>query len=355
VRRPCLPPGSRGPDPEPAPAAAPTPLRFRLRLPEPYDLGWVLRFLADRATPALERVEPGALVRVVRMAGAPVVLTVRPAPDPAAPRWLDVEAVPAASADRAAEQDGGGAGGDGGAAAGAVLSGGSFVAGVLPVLRRLVRRMLDLDTDLGPFLIMARRDRLLRPLVARHPGLRLPQLPDPFEGAVRAIVGQQVSVAAARTVVDRLIRRLGDPVAAAGGGLFAFPHPAAMAAASTASLTGLGLTRAKAAALIAVAAATRDGALNWERLRGASPEAAHAALLALPGIGPWTASYIRMRALGDRDAFPASDLGVVKALAVLAPPPSGTISAASEIAALAERWRPFRAYAAIHLWRSLSS
>ena len=217
------------------------------------------------------------------------------------------------------------------------------------LLRRLVRRMFDLDTALGPFLELARRDPLLGPLVARRPGLRLPQLPDPFEGAVRAIVGQQVSVAAARTVVDRLIRRLGERFAVAGHELFAFPDPVAMAAASPESLTALGLTRAKAAALIAVAAATAAGAVDWERLRGATPEAAQAALLALPGIGPWTASYIRMRALGDRDAFPASDLGVVKALAALAPrtTPAG-------IAGLAERWRPFRAYAAIHLWRSLS-
>jgi 3-methyladenine DNA glycosylase/8-oxoguanine DNA glycosylase len=171
---------------------------------------------------------------------------------------------------------------------------------------------------------------------------------------LRTIVGQQVSVAAARTVVDRLVRRLGEPVSAAGAGLFAFPHPAAIAAAPAELLAGLGLTRAKAAALIAVAAATCDGALDWQRLRGAPAEAAHAALLALPGIGPWTASYIRMRALGDRDAFPASDLGVVKALAALAAtPPTGP--AAAEITALAERWRPFRAYAAIHLWRSLSA
>ncbi|MBV8200902.1 MAG: DNA-3-methyladenine glycosylase 2 family protein [Acidobacteria bacterium] len=299
------------------------PLRLRLRLPEPYDLGWIFRFLAGRATPALERVEPGTLVRVVRLAGVPLVLTVRPAPDPAAPRWLAVEAVPTATA-------------------------------AAPAVRLLVRRMLDLDTDLAPFLAMARRDPVLRPLVARHPGLRLPQLPDPFEGAVRAIVGQQVSVAAARTVVDRLIRRLGEPVAAAAGSFFAFPHPAAMAAAPAELLAGLGLTRAKATALIAVAAASRDGTLDWERLRGAPPEAAHQVLLALPGIGPWTASYIRMRALGDCDAFPASDLGVVKALAALGLlAPAGRLAAA-EISALAERWRPFRAYAAIHLWRSLS-
>jgi 3-methyladenine DNA glycosylase/8-oxoguanine DNA glycosylase len=303
-----------------------------MRLPEPYDLGWMLGFLADRAAPALERVEPGLLVRVVRIAGVPAVLTVRHALGPAPARWLAVEAAAAPAAGLATAP-----------------AAGPPTAPAAAQLRRLLRRMFDLDTALGPFLELARRDRLLGPLVARHPGLRLPQLPDPFEGAVRAIVGQQVSVAAARTVVDRLIRQLGEPADAAGRGLFAFPQPAVVAAASPERLASLGLTRAKAAALIAVAAATAGGAVDWERLRGAAPEAAQAALLALPGIGPWTASYIRMRALGDRDAFPASDLGVIKALASLAPR-----TAVAGIAGLAERWRPFRAYAAIHLWRSLS-
>jgi len=308
-------------------------MRLRLRLPEPYDLGWMLDFLADRAAPALERVEPGQLVRVILLAGVPAVLTVRHAVGPVPARWLMVEAAAAAPA------------------AGLVTAGVAGPAGAPPLahLRRLLRRMFDLDTALGPFLELARRDRLLGPLVARHPGLRLPQLPDPFEGAVRAIVGQQVSVAAARTVVDRLIRQLGEPVDAGGRGLFAFPRAAAVAAAPAERLAALGLTRAKAAALIAVAAATAGGAVDWERLRGAAPEAAQAALLALPGIGPWTASYIRMRALGDRDAFPASDLGVIKALASLAPR-----TAVAGIAGLADRWRPFRAYAALHLWRSLS-
>ena len=314
-------------------------MRLRLRLPEPYDLGWMLGFLADRAAPALERVEPGQLVRVIRLAGVPAVLTVRHAVGPAPARWLMVEAAAAAPAADLVTA----------AVAGPAASAPAAATPAAADLRRLLRRMFDLDTALGPFLELARRDRLLGPLVARHPGLRLPQLPDPFEGAVRAIVGQQVSVAAARTVVDRLIRQLGEPVAAAGPGLFAFPQPAAMAAASPERLAALGLTRAKAAALIAVAAATAGGAVDWERLRGAAPEAAQAALLALPGIGPWTASYIRMRALGDRDAFPASDLGVIKALASLAPR-----TAVAGIAGLAERWRPFRAYAALHLWRSLA-
>jgi AraC family transcriptional regulator of adaptative response / DNA-3-methyladenine glycosylase II len=307
------------------PRGSPPRLRLRLRLPVPYDLAWVLGFLADRAVPAMESAGAAGLVRVVRIDGIPAVLTVRPGPDPAAPRWLAVEAAPGRPHARHA----------------AAVTGTAAAS-----LRRLVRRMLDLDTDLGPFLALARRDPLLAPLVARHPGLRLPQLPDPFEGAVRAIVGQQVSVAAARTVVDRLVRQLGEPLAG-GSGLLAFPRPAALAAAPLESLTALGVTRAKAAALIAAAAATRDRVLDWERLRASPPEITQAALLALPGIGPWTASYIRMRALGDRDAFPASDLGVIKALAPR--------TAAAEIAALAERWRPFRAYAAIHLWRSLAA
>ena len=376
-RKPGAPPAKRPPNLAPPSAASPLRLRLRLRLPEPYDLGWMLGFLADRAAPALESVEPGLLVRAIRVAGVPAVLTVRPVPaDLTSTRWLAVEATASASAasptaghghDRATGRgddltaghgDGRTAGrgddpgtGDADSQVPGHYNDPAAVASAA-LLRRLVRRMFDLDTALGPFLELARRDPLLGPLVARRPGLRLPQLPDPFEGAVRAIVGQQVSVAAARTVVDRLIRRLGEPFAVAGRDLFAFPDPAAMAAASPESLTALGLTRAKAASLIAVAAATAAGAVDWERLRGATPEAAQAALLALPGIGPWTASYIRMRALGDRDAFPASDLGVVKALASLAP--RTTPAGIAGIAGLAERWRPFRAYAAIHLWRSLS-
>jgi AraC family transcriptional regulator of adaptative response / DNA-3-methyladenine glycosylase II len=311
------------------------PCRRRLRLPLPpfHDLDWMLGFLADRAAPALERVGAAGLVRAVRLDGRPVVLEIRPRPAPAAARWLDVEATcggPPASAQ---------------------------------VLRRLVRRMLDLDTDLAPFLALAAGDPLLAPLVARHPGLRMPQLPDPFEGAVRAIVGQQVSVAGARTVVDRLIRQFGDP-APGDHDLLAFPAAAAVAAAPLERLTALGLTRAKALALIAVAAASHDGSLDWDELRACSPESAQAALVALPGIGPWTASYIRMRALGDRDAFPASDLGVIKALARLLPDTAdkragraattATTATTAAIAGVSERWRPWRAYATLHLWRSLS-
>jgi AraC family transcriptional regulator, regulatory protein of adaptative response / DNA-3-methyladenine glycosylase II len=330
-------------------AAATASRRFRLPLPAPYDLGWVFGFLADRAAPALERVAPAELVRVVRVDGGAVVLRVRPrgaglrdpTVRPGRPADLDLQDLPA---------------GRGGSAAEAVrwldVEATPNGAGCgAAALRRLVRRMLDLDTDLEPFFALARRDPLLARLVARHPGLRLPQLPDPFEGAVRAVIGQQVSVAGARTVIDRLVRQLGEPVPGPLG-LFAFPAAAALAAQTPDRIAAVGLTRAKASALVALAAATRDGSVDWEQLRSAPPAAAHAALVALPGIGPWTASYIRMRALGDRDAFPAADLGILKALARR---PSGDRPSAAESEAHAERWRPWRAYAAIHLWRSLAA
>jgi 3-methyladenine DNA glycosylase/8-oxoguanine DNA glycosylase len=146
-------------------------------------------------------------------------------------------------------------------------------------------------------------------------------------------------------MVDRLVRRVGDPAPAP---FLAFPRPEAVAALGTQGLIELGLTRAKAASLHGLALAD----LDWEHLRTAPAEQAEAELDALPGIGPWTASYVRMRTLGDRDAFPAADLGVIKALRALLPEPPTPLTPGS-IAALAESWRPWRAYATLHLWHSL--
>jgi 3-methyladenine DNA glycosylase/8-oxoguanine DNA glycosylase len=217
-------------------------------------------------------------------------------------------------------------------------------------LRRVVTRMFDLDADLGAFQALASGDPLLRDLVAMRPWIRLPQYLDPFEGTVRAILGQQVSLAAASTMVDRLVRRVGDAAPELNGApLLAFPLPESVAALGLEGLLALGLTRAKAAALHSLAVAVLDGGLDWERLRFAPADQAEAELDALPGIGPWTASYVRMRTLGDRDAFPASDLGVVKALRALLP----REPTPDRIAALAEAWRPWRAYATLHLWHSL--
>jgi 3-methyladenine DNA glycosylase/8-oxoguanine DNA glycosylase len=292
---------------------------IRIALPPDFDLDWTLGFLAERTVSSLEALADGEYRRSVRVMGEPVVLALRSvkAKDGAA---LAVRAAP-----------------------------------LLPEseIRRVVTRLFDLDCDLPAFHALAAEDPVLRDLVPRRPGIRLPQLIDPFEGICRAVLGQQVSVTGASTMVDRLVRLLGKPAPSLDGSSFlSFPHPAAMAAAGPVSLATIGLTRAKAATLHAVALAAIDGRLDFERLRHGTAEASHAALVALPGIGPWTASYVRMRTLGDRDAFPASDLGVVKALRALLP--QGDRLTIAEIVTLGESWRPWRAYATLHLWNSLA-
>ena len=184
-------------------------------------------------------------------------------------------------------------------------------------------------------------------IVRRRSGIRLPQLLDPFEGLTRAILGQQVSVAGASTITDRLVRLFSRPVPGARrSGFLAFPTPADVADAGADRLRELGLTRARAATLAGVASRIADGGLDLESLRHAPAEEAQAALEDLPGIGPWTASYVRMRALGDRDAFPGADLGVIKAM-------DAAGVARRSIAEVAERWRPWRGYATLHSWASL--
>ena len=165
---------------------------------------------------------------------------------------------------------------------------------------------------------------------------------------IRAILGQQVSVVGASTMTDRLVRAFGTPLEAVTGQLplFGFPDPAKLADAGADTLRTIGLTNAKAATLHGVSHALATGVIDLEALRGAPTEHAEATLIALPGIGPWTAHYVRMRALGDRDAFPAADLGVLKAMAA-----AGVDK--RDIIARAEAWRPWRAYATLHLWESL--
>ena len=169
----------------------------------------------------------------------------------------------------------------------------------------------------------------LGPLVRLRPGLRVPQFLDPFECVVRAILGQQVSVRAATTLVNRLA------VTFEG-----FPTPDAIAAAGPERLRTIGLTRVRSATLHAMASAIASGGIDLEALRRAPGDEAQAALDALPGIGPWTASYVRMRGLGDRDAFPAADLGVLRVLR----------ATPAQAERRSRRWSPWRAYAVMHLW-----
>ncbi|WP_055478115.1 Ada metal-binding domain-containing protein [Sphaerimonospora mesophila] len=193
------------------------------------------------------------------------------------------------------------------------------------------RRLLDLDADpeavaavLGP--------TALGPLIAQRPGLRVPGAFDGFELAVRAVVGQQISVAGARTILGRVAVRAGTPGGPAGSVLF----PSAGRLAET-DLTGLGLTTRRIATLRTLAEAVAAGEIDLDGAQ--DPAEAVARLLRIPGIGPWTAGYIALRSLRDPDAWPEGDLVLRKTMAALGIP-----------AEEAERWRPWRAYAALHLW-----
>ncbi|MGH8906870.1 MAG: AlkA N-terminal domain-containing protein [Egibacteraceae bacterium] len=207
------------------------------------------------------------------------------------------------------------------------------------------RRLLDLDADPVAVAELLGEDPLLGPLVRDCPGRRVPRTVDGAELAVRAVLGQQISVAGARTLAGRLVARYGKPLTAPDGGLtHLFPQAEVLAEADPRELP-MPRTRADTLTRLARVLSTGDLVLD----PGADRQAAVAALQALPGIGPWTAGYVAMRALGDPDAFPASDLGLRKAAERLGAP--GRTAALQR---LAERWRPWRSYAAQHLWSTLS-
>ncbi len=212
----------------------------------------------------------------------------------------------------------------------------SALAAEAPRVLRRVRRMFDTDSE--PLAIAAHLGEL-----AREPGMRLPGTWGAFEVGVRAILGQQVSVAGARTVAGRLAAAFGAPVENPFGLAAAFPSAARIAALDPEAIVSHGVVSARAATIVRFARAVEEGL----SLRvGDDPETVVAELTRIKGIGPWTAHVIAMRALGHPDAFPAADLGLMRALGVRAP---------AEALALVESYRPWRAYAAIHLWRSLSA
>lgn len=202
-----------------------------------------------------------------------------------------------------------------------------------------IRRLFDLDAD--PYAVAERLggDGALGPLLAATPGLRSPGAADAHELAVRAVLGQQVTVGAARTLTGTLVAAYGKPLAVADGGLtHLFPDAGTLA---DAPLGELGMPEARRKALRGVMAALADGAVLLDP--GADRDEAERALLALPGIGPWTAGYMRMRALGDPDVFLPGDAGVRHGLAL-----TGTD------AGQAEGWRPWRSYALHHLWNAVT-
>ncbi|NMM89352.1 3-methyladenine DNA glycosylase 2 [Rhodococcus sp. SRB_17] len=213
----------------------------------------------------------------------------------------------------------------------------SATAGTDPVvLESVVRRWLDLDADHSMIDPYFDSDDIIAPLIAARPGLRVLGSVDGFETAVLTVLGQQVSLAAARTFGGRIVSAFGDVV---DGDFVAFPTPATLAAQSPEAIgETVGLTNARSKTVHTLAIAAAGGLdLGWD----AEPVRFRRELLALPGIGPWTADYLTVRILGDRDAFVPDDLVLKRALGV---------SSGKEAAALAESWRPWRAYALFHLW-----
>jgi AraC family transcriptional regulator of adaptative response / DNA-3-methyladenine glycosylase II len=205
------------------------------------------------------------------------------------------------------------------------------------------RRLLDLDADPVVIDTQLAADDLLGPHLSKHPGLRVPGHVDGFELAVRAVVGQQVSVAAARGTAARLVTSYGEPVEATGGLTHLFPTADAIAAADPEDLP---MPRSRGRALCALASAVVRGDLVLDR--GADRAEVRQALVALPGVGPWTAGYIAMRALGDPDVFLSGDAGVRHGLTRLG------ATGAFEQDAASTRWSPWRSYALMHIWKIAS-
>ena len=212
------------------------------------------------------------------------------------------------------------------------------------------RRLLDLDADPSAVTAaLAASGPALGPLALAYPGRRVPGHVDGSELALRAVLGQQVSVAAARRLGERLVAAYGKPLERPEGTLtHCFPAAETLAAADPGTLP---MPRSRALALTGLAAALASGDLSLDP--GADRDRASAQLLALPGIGPWTVGYIRMRALSDPDAFLPGDVGVVEALARLGAVPPVRSRAVRAAAELAESWRPWRSYAVQHLWAYL--
>ena len=206
-----------------------------------------------------------------------------------------------------------------------------------------VRRVFDLDADVAVIERHLARDPFMARVVARQPGLRAPGAWDGFELAIRAVLGQQITVGAARGLGGRIAALCGNPSAAPGLSRV-FPDAASMA---RTDLSTIGMPAARRATLRGLA----DAALDDPGLFAPPLLPGHAArLLALPGVGDWTAQYVLLRAVRDADAFPASDVGLLRAATA-----GGVRPTADQLRRQAEAWRPYRAYAAQHLWASLAT
>ena len=293
-------------------------LTVKLPCRKPFDWSGILDFLDGRATPGVEQVVGSTYFRTVVIDGSPAVIECRP--------------------DSAGDN--------------LCLSlHGITTLGLLPVVQQ-VRELFDVDAPVAEIAMVLGADPLLCDGLRARPGTRVPGAWDGFELTMRAILGQQISVRAATTLAGRIAAQYGqavdlpDSLAARSEELQLtrlFPAPGRLA---RARFHGVGVTGSRAETLRRVAALTSRGQLDFNGNQ--DPDEFRNALTAIPGVGDWTAQYVAMRALKNPDAFPATDLGLVRAIGS-----SGTKGAAA-LRKRAESWRPWRAYAAMLLWQSLS-
>jgi AraC family transcriptional regulator, regulatory protein of adaptative response / DNA-3-methyladenine glycosylase II len=292
---------------ERAPAASGTaPLTVRLPYRPPYRWRDVLRFYGLRAIPGVETIDGDVYRRALAVGDAQAIIEVRPH-DRDGFLEVGMREVPAAR--------------------------------VFEVVQA-VRQVFDTDAPINDIADALRGDPRLAALLKRQPGVRVPGAFDGFELAVRAILGQQISVRAATTIAGRIAVRYGTPLSAPCGALtHLFPVPEQL---RRARFNNIGLVRSRADTLRRLAAAVAGGDIGFHPLQDLAEF--HAALTAIKGIGDWTAQYVMMRALKHPDAFPAADLGLMKGLE------PGVRVSAKQLAARADDWRPWRAYAAMLLW-----
>ena len=278
----------------------------------PFDWDRLLAFFAARATPGVEQVEDGRYLRSVSIGGASGIIDIRDANGYLA------------------------------------LSLHGLSTDVLFSIVQRVRHLFDLDASTDDIARVLSADKVLRPLVKSNPGVRVPGAWGGFELTVRAILGQQVSVSAATTLAGRIANRYGDAIDVSVRNLERvpnrlFPRPEQLV---RARLESLGIIGSRAQTIRSVAKAVLNGELDFDS--AAPADSTCAALTAIKGIGDWTAEYVSMRALKDPDAFPASDLGLLRAF----DRPETERMKSGELKDRAEAWRPWRAYAALLIWGS---
>jgi DNA-3-methyladenine glycosylase II len=284
-------------------------MKLQLNFHPPYDWSAMLDFLSARAIVGMEEVVDGVYSRSIGLKGVHGTFSIKPATPDSLELTLDFPDMTA-----------------------------------VPEIVARVRRMFDLDTDLSAIHQHLADDPMLARLITERPGLRVPGTWDGLELAMRAVLGQQITVTAAIRLAGKLVARYGVPLASPRGALtHVFPEAEVLAAAD---LAALGMPKSRGRTLSGVAQAALDDPLLFELDR---PDGV-ARLLALYGIGDWTAQYIALRQLRQMDGFPTGDVGLINALTAL----EGKAVTASQLLSRAEAWRPYRGYAAQLLWTSLS-